>query len=55
MPPNLAKYLPQLSQEQRDELFGDISSVIDVPRGDPVREGVILGTLSTFPDVFPFS
>ncbi|KAG9310268.1 MFS general substrate transporter [Chiua virens] len=42
MPGNLAKYLPWLSDAERAELYGSITSVTSVPRGDPVREGVIL-------------
>ncbi|KAF9234946.1 major facilitator superfamily domain-containing protein [Melanogaster broomeanus] len=41
MPDNLAKYLPWLTDEQRAELYGSITSVTSSPRGDPVREGVI--------------
>ncbi|KLO12475.1 drug:h+ antiporter [Schizopora paradoxa] len=41
MPSNLAKYLPSLSDIERSRLFGNISSVLDIPRGDPIREGVI--------------
>lgn len=43
MPSNLAKYLPSLSDSERLKLYGNISSVLDIPRGDPVREGVIEG------------
>lgn len=43
MPDQLAKHLPFLSEEERKKLFGDIESVIHIPRGDPVREGVISG------------
>ena len=43
MPDNLAKYLPQLNDDQRAQLFGDISSVLEFPLGHPTREGVILG------------
>lgn len=46
MPDNLAKNLPQLSAEQREELFGSITDVLTYPRGDPVREGVIAGMFS---------
>ncbi|KAF9229770.1 MFS general substrate transporter [Gyrodon lividus] len=41
MPTNLEKYLPWLTDEQRAELYGSITSVTSSPRGDPVREGVI--------------
>ncbi|KIJ58509.1 hypothetical protein HYDPIDRAFT_178059 [Hydnomerulius pinastri MD-312] len=41
MPANLEKYLPWLTDEQRAELYGSITSVTSSPRGDPVREGVI--------------
>lgn len=44
MPSNLAKYLPSLSDSERSKLYGNISSVLDIPRGDPVREGVIEGS-----------
>ncbi|EIW85960.1 MFS general substrate transporter [Coniophora puteana RWD-64-598 SS2] len=42
MPENLAKYLPELSDEQRKALYGSITDVVKYPRGDPIREGVIL-------------
>lgn len=41
MPGNLDKYLPWLTEEQRAELYGSITSVTSLPRGNPVREGVI--------------
>ncbi|KAI6108759.1 major facilitator superfamily domain-containing protein, partial [Pisolithus croceorrhizus] len=41
MPGNLDKYLPWLTDEQRAELYGSITSVTSLPRGNPVREGVI--------------
>ncbi|EKM58957.1 uncharacterized protein PHACADRAFT_25102 [Phanerochaete carnosa HHB-10118-sp] len=41
MPKQLAKHLPQLSDAQRAELFGSITSVTEYPRGNPIREGVI--------------
>ncbi|OJA19063.1 hypothetical protein AZE42_09040 [Rhizopogon vesiculosus] len=41
MPANLEKYLPELSDEQRAQLYGSITSARAYPRGDPVREGVI--------------
>lgn len=44
MPDNLAKYLPFLSDHERAELFGNIKSVLKIPRGDPRREGVIHGS-----------
>jgi hypothetical protein len=44
MPDNLEKYLPWLTDEQRAELFGSITSAASYPLGDPVREGVISGT-----------
>ncbi len=44
MPGKLTKYLPSLTDAQRLELFGSITSVMTSPRGDPVREGVIRGT-----------
>lgn len=43
MPGNLEKYLPWLTDAQRAELYGSITSVTASPRGDPVREGVIQG------------
>jgi len=43
MPDNLAKYLPWLTDAERAELYGSITSVTASPRGDPVREGVIQG------------
>ncbi|KAH7922339.1 hypothetical protein BV22DRAFT_1121535 [Leucogyrophana mollusca] len=42
MPSNLEKYLPWLTDAQRAALYGSITSVTSSPRGDPVREGVIL-------------
>ncbi|KAH7884054.1 major facilitator superfamily domain-containing protein [Phlebopus sp. FC_14] len=41
MPANLEKYLPWLTDAQRAELYGSITSVTSSPRGDPVRKGVI--------------
>ncbi|TDL21860.1 MFS general substrate transporter [Rickenella mellea] len=41
MPDRLVKYLPFLSENERAKLFGDITSVLSIPRGDPTREGVI--------------
>ncbi|KAI6037915.1 major facilitator superfamily domain-containing protein [Pisolithus marmoratus] len=41
MPGNLEKYLPWLTNKQRAELYGSITSVTSLPRGNPVREGVI--------------
>lgn len=43
MPGNLTKYLPWLTDAERTELYGSITSVTTLPRGDPVREGVIQG------------
>lgn len=48
MPKGLLKYLPDVSDDERKTLFGDITSVLKYPRGDPIREGVILGS-SLFP------
>jgi hypothetical protein len=45
MPGNLRKFLPDLSEEERMRLYGDIPRVLSYPRGHPVREGVILGEL----------
>ncbi|KAI9572565.1 MFS general substrate transporter [Boletus coccyginus] len=36
-------YLPWLTDAERAELYGGITSVTAFPRGDPVREGVIQG------------
>lgn len=47
LPDNLAKNLPQLSDDQRAELFDSIINVLGYPREDPVREGVIAGTPDT--------
>lgn len=44
MPEKLAKYLPNLSQAERDTLFGSITSVRSLPSSDPTRQGVIAGT-----------
>ncbi|KAI0781782.1 drug:h+ antiporter [Abortiporus biennis] len=41
MPKRLAKYLPNLSEADRDALFGSITDAVAYPRGDPIREGVI--------------
>ena len=43
MPDKLREYLPALSQEERDVLFGDIIAVTSRPMEDPVRQGVISG------------
>ena len=44
---NLARELPQLSQKERDALFGSITDVLAYPRGSEIREGVIAGTHSS--------
>ncbi|KIN99039.1 hypothetical protein M404DRAFT_16569 [Pisolithus tinctorius Marx 270] len=41
MPRNLEKYLPWLTDVQRADLYGSITSVTSLPRGNPVREGAI--------------
>ncbi|KAJ7063498.1 major facilitator superfamily domain-containing protein [Mycena amicta] len=41
MPEHLARYLPALSQAERDVLLGSITEAASKPLGDPVREGVI--------------
>ncbi|OSD00087.1 drug:h+ antiporter [Trametes coccinea BRFM310] len=41
MPGKLQEYLPGLSQEERDALFGSITDVRERPMDDPVRQGVI--------------
>ncbi|TFK64325.1 MFS general substrate transporter, partial [Pluteus cervinus] len=41
MPGKLEKYLPFLTQAQRDQLYGSIVAAAANPRGDPIREGVI--------------
>ena len=46
MPKNLAKNLPQLSDADRQKLFGSITDAVAYPRGDPIREGVISGTFT---------
>ena len=43
MPGKLAEYLPGLSGEEREALFGSITDVRARPMGDPVRQGVISG------------
>lgn len=43
MPTNLAKSLPTLSADELATLFGNLSSVLAYPRGNPIREGVIDG------------
>lgn len=44
MPAALKEHLPDLTQEERDVLFGSITDVRARPMGDPVRQGVIAGT-----------
>ncbi|KAF9522452.1 major facilitator superfamily domain-containing protein [Crepidotus variabilis] len=39
---SLAHYLPQLTDDRRNELFGSILAAAAKARGDPVREGVIM-------------
>jgi len=46
MPDKLEKYLPFLTDEQRALLYGSLYLAAANPRGDPIREGVILGKLS---------
>ncbi|KAF7304956.1 Glycoside hydrolase family 16 protein [Mycena kentingensis (nom. inval.)] len=41
MPERLARYLPSLTQAERDALFGSITKAASKPRGDPIRDGVI--------------
>ncbi|KAI0334669.1 MFS general substrate transporter [Cubamyces sp. BRFM 1775] len=41
MPGKLREYLPGLSEEEREVLFGSIKDVRDRPMDDPVRQGVI--------------
>ncbi|KIM27656.1 hypothetical protein M408DRAFT_16535 [Serendipita vermifera MAFF 305830] len=41
MPANLAKYIPQISQEERDTLFGSIITIGSLDPSDPVRQGAI--------------
>src|SRR3954465_7282496 len=41
MPQNLAKYLPNVAQEERDRLFGSIISIGALDPSDPVRQGAI--------------
>lgn len=55
MPGKLAEYLPFLSEEQRAKLFGDIASVIALPRGNATREGVIHGSFSILLLTLPFT
>ena len=43
MPERLQQYLPSLSQEERDVLFGDITAVRERAMDDPIRQGVIGG------------
>lgn len=43
MPERLAVHLPFVSADERATLFGSITSVTAYPRGDPIREGVIMG------------
>ncbi len=37
---------PQLTDEERTTLFGSLYAVAVYPRGNPIREGVILGEFS---------
>ena len=48
MPRKLEKYLPGMPAEERGELFGSIMQVMMYPFGDPVRDGIILGTSLSF-------
>lgn len=48
MPAKLGEYLPRLSQEERDVLFGDITAVRGRAMDDPVRLGVISGEPPAF-------
>ncbi|TFK84888.1 MFS general substrate transporter [Polyporus arcularius HHB13444] len=41
MPGKLKEYLPGLTREEREALFGSITDVRARPLGDPVRQGVI--------------
>ncbi|RPD68964.1 hypothetical protein L226DRAFT_563665 [Lentinus tigrinus ALCF2SS1-7] len=41
MPGKLREYLPGLSEDEREALFGSITDVRARPLGDPVRQGVI--------------
>lgn len=43
MPGKLKEALPELSEDERMALFGSIKDVLKYPRGDPIREGVIIG------------
>ena len=43
MPANLAQNLPTLSADELATLYGDLTSVVAYPRGNPIREGVING------------
>ena len=42
---NMRKELPNVPEEQLQQLYGSIVSVIQFPRGSEIREGVINGTL----------
>lgn len=48
MPGNLAKALPELSEQERKKLFGSISDVLQYPREHPIRQGVIEGMTVPF-------
>lgn len=41
MPSALERYLPDVPEKVREELFGSISEAAKYPFGDPIREGVI--------------
>ncbi len=52
MPGKLKEYLPGLTRDEREALFGSITDVRARPLGDPVRQGVISGASLVSPHVF---
>ena len=59
MPGKLAEYLPGLTREEREALFGSITDIMEYAFDDPVRQGVITGAFSllslpSFLPSFPF-
>lgn len=55
MPGKLRDYLPALSQDERDELFGNITAVRARPMDDPVRQGVVNGASPPHPSSLVFT
>ncbi len=45
MPGKLLKYLPNISQDERDALYSSITTVTTYARGTEIREGAISGKI----------